>query len=50
VYTLGSVNQSWDGKMNNGNQATEGTYYFILKAVGADGKNYDRQGTITLVK
>jgi gliding motility-associated-like protein len=50
VFTLTSFNQSWDGKMSNGNQATEGTYFFMLKAVGTDGKNYDRQGTITLVK
>jgi gliding motility-associated-like protein len=50
VYTLGSINQSWDGKLNNGNQATEGTYYFILSAVGLDGKTFSKEGPLTLVK
>jgi len=50
VYTLTAPNQNWDGKLNNGNQATEGTYYFMLNAVGVDAKTYTYQGPITLVK
>ncbi len=50
VYTLTGPNQNWDGKLNNGNQATEGTYYYMLNAVGIDGKTYTYQGPLTLVK
>lgn len=50
VYTLYSPKQMWDGKMFNGSQASEGTYYYILKAKGYDGKEYDKQGPLTLVK
>ena len=50
VYTLTAPNQNWDGKLNNGNMATEGTYYFMLNAVGVDKKTYTYQGPITLVK
>jgi gliding motility-associated-like protein len=50
VYTLNGPNEVWDGKLNNGNQATEGTYYFMLNAVGLDGKTYSYQGPLTLVK
>jgi gliding motility-associated-like protein len=50
VYQLFGVDQKWDGIMINGNHATEGTYYYILDAVGYDGKEYKSHGPITLVK
>jgi gliding motility-associated-like protein len=50
VYTLSAINQTWDGRLNNGNQATEGTYYYMLNATGIDGKTYTYQGPLTLVK
>jgi gliding motility-associated-like protein len=50
VATLTGPNQNWDGRLNNGNMATEGTYYFMLNATGADGKSYSYQGPLTLVK
>jgi len=36
--------------LNNGNVAAEGTYFFILDALGNDGKTYTHQGPLTLVK
>ncbi|MGZ3862907.1 MAG: Ig-like domain-containing protein [Bacteroidia bacterium] len=50
VYTLTAPNQNWDGKLNNGNMATEGTYYYMLNATGFDKKTYTYQGPLTLVK
>ena len=50
VFTLTGPNQSWDGRLNNGNAATEGTYYYMLVAIGYDKKTYTYQGPLTLVK
>jgi gliding motility-associated-like protein len=50
VYTLGTPTQKWDGKLDNGNEASEGTYYYVLEAQGYDGKSYSYKGPITLVK
>jgi gliding motility-associated-like protein len=50
VFTLSSPTQKWDGKLNNGNTATEGTYYYMLNAKSYDGKQHILQGPITLVK
>ena len=45
VHTLSSVTDTWDG----GNH-TDGTYFFILKCTGYDGKTFDEKGTINLYK
>ena len=50
VYTLKGPNDSWDGVMNNGNEASEGTYYYVLNAEGYDGKTYSAEGHLTLAK
>ncbi len=50
VYTITAPSQSWDGRLSNGELASEGTYFYILKAVGFDGKEYSVQGSVTLVK
>ena len=50
VYQLLAVDQKWDGVMNNGNTATDGTYFYILDATGFDGKVYKSHGSLTLVK
>ncbi len=50
VYQLLAVDQKWDGVMNNGNTATEGTYYYILEATGYDRKIYKSHGPLTLVR
>jgi gliding motility-associated-like protein len=44
------TNPKWDGKTLNGNTASEGTYFYILKATGIDDKTYDMHGTILLIK
>jgi gliding motility-associated-like protein len=50
LWTLTAPNQSWDGKLINGDKAPEGTYMYILQAQGLDGKTYNQQGTVTLVR
>ncbi|HXB39714.1 MAG TPA: gliding motility-associated C-terminal domain-containing protein [Bacteroidia bacterium] len=50
VYSLDAPDQVWDGILNNGNHASEGTYYYIIEASGFDGKNYKEHGPLTLVK
>jgi hypothetical protein len=36
--------------MDNGHMASEGTYFFMVNALGVDGKTYTYQGPLTLVK
>ncbi|MES2515494.1 MAG: gliding motility-associated C-terminal domain-containing protein [Bacteroidota bacterium] len=41
-------NVKWDGKNKGGSTVTDGTYFYIVKAIGLDGVNYDQQGTINV--
>ena len=50
VATLERVNQKWDGRSAAGELLSEGTYFYVLVADGADGKQYDLAGTITLLR
>jgi hypothetical protein len=36
--------------MDHGKELKEGTYYYQLRASGADGIIYDRTGTVTLLR
>jgi gliding motility-associated-like protein len=45
IYTLIATKDSWDG-LNE----SAGTYFYILKAQGYDGKEYKQQGFISLFK
>ncbi len=40
----------WDGKNQYGKECAEGTYFYMIKATGADGKAFDEKGTITLAR
>jgi FOG: PKD repeat len=51
VYKLdGESNIAWDGKNQQGQDVSEGTYYYIIKAKGKDGKDYEEKGTISLFR
>ncbi|MCM1110654.1 MAG: gliding motility-associated C-terminal domain-containing protein [Clostridium sp.] len=40
--------QGWDGRYD-GKVVPAGVYYYVIKAVGADGRKYDRAGDINIV-
>ncbi len=52
VYVLNSTagNIEWDGKNQYGKDSAEGVYHYMLTAIGTDGKEYKREGNITLVR
>jgi gliding motility-associated-like protein len=47
---LVSPAQVWDGYTSGGLQAVNGTYYYIIKALGDDGVKYDLTGFIMLIR
>ena len=40
----------WDGRLNGGSECADGTYFYILDAIGYDSKEYHLQGTISLLR
>ncbi len=50
VGRIDRVGQEWDGRSPAGENVPEGTYFYVLKANGFDGKRYDLSGTITLLR
>ena len=43
-------NIQWDGKTMGGKDAPTGTYFYVIKAKGTDGKEYESKGFITLLR
>jgi len=41
---------AWDGKNMYGKEVPDGSYFYIIKATGADGVSYDQKGHVTLVR
>jgi gliding motility-associated-like protein len=50
IYVLNGVSASWDGKNIKNDDLSDGTYYVILKAKDIDGKAYDKEGYVTLIR
>lgn len=50
VGRIERVGQEWDGRSPAGENVPDGTYFYVLKANGDDGKRYDLSGTITLLR
>jgi gliding motility-associated-like protein len=46
--TTGNI--SWDGKNPSGKDCPDGTYFYIIKAKGKDGKDYDQKGNLSLFR
>ncbi len=40
----------WSGQAKNGSQAPDGTYYYIINAKGADGKDFKFTGYVQLIR
>jgi len=50
IYKINDIHGRWDGRTVNGDQAGTGTYFYILHAKGFDGKDYKKEGVITLLR
>jgi gliding motility-associated-like protein len=48
--TTDKGNIQWDGKNKAGKEAPTGTYFYIIKAKGLDGKEYEEKGYLTLLR
>lgn len=50
VASWNKLGGSWDGKSKDGEELPDGSYFYVIKAKGIDGKQYDYQGTIKLLR
>lgn len=50
LYDFIGPKAAWDGKSNNGENVPEGTYFFFVKALGYDGKEIEKNGTVHLFR
>lgn len=50
VRTFDKPDFSWDGKDKSGNEATEGTYFYQIKAVTSANESLENTGFVQLVK
>ncbi|MBK6521149.1 MAG: gliding motility-associated C-terminal domain-containing protein [Sphingobacteriaceae bacterium] len=52
VYELTSDtgNFGWDGKNQYGKECAAGTYFYIIKAIGNDGVEFDQKGNVSLFR
>jgi len=48
--TSGTGNIGWDGKNMFGKECPSGTYFYMIKATGKDGQEYDLKGNVTLFR
>lgn len=46
--TTSTGNVKWDGKNKGGSTVTDGTYFYIIKAIGLDDVKYDLKGTVNV--
>ena len=50
VFNWNTLDTQWDGTGLDGEDLPEGVYYYVLNAVGEDGFDYDKKGSITLLR
>jgi gliding motility-associated-like protein len=50
LYDWTDPNGAWDGTTPDGEMVPEGTYYYIIYAIGSDGVEYDLTGHLTLIR
>ncbi|HEY4799472.1 MAG TPA: gliding motility-associated C-terminal domain-containing protein [Bacteroidia bacterium] len=48
IYQWTSLDGGWDGKLSNGENAPEGTYYYSVQAMGSDGVPHSKNGFVEL--
>ena len=50
MYEFTGAKAAWDGITNNGQKATDGTYFYFIKAIGFDGKEFAKNGPVSLFR
>ncbi len=50
VFEWNTINGDWDGRTASGVSSPAGTYYYIVKAKGKDGKVYFEKGSFSLIR
>jgi gliding motility-associated-like protein len=50
VYSWSELESGWDGKSTDGTELPEGSYIYVVKATGIEGKTYDLSGFFQLVR
>ena len=50
VYQFNTLGAGWVGRTVSGLEAAEGTYFYIIDAVGTDGETYNYQGPFQLIR
>ena len=44
------LERGWNGKLYNGSDAEPGVYFYVIKATGIDGKSYNLEGYLYLLR
>lgn len=50
VYEWEDINEGWDGRNQSGQKLSSGTYYYIVTAVGQDGRVVEEKGFVELIR
>jgi gliding motility-associated-like protein len=50
LYDFTGPKAAWDGNISNGAKASDGTYFFFVKATGYDDKVIEKNGTVNLFR
>lgn len=50
VYNYTGTDGKWEGTTPSGKKAKEGIYYYLVSAIGKDGKTYEKNGKISLTR
>jgi gliding motility-associated-like protein len=50
VIQYNTQTASWNGKLKNGNDAADGTYFYFIFGESLDGRPFDKKGNLTIKK
>lgn len=50
MYDFSGPKAAWDGVTTSGEKASNGTYFYFIKATGFDGKEYEKNGPVSLFR